>query len=84
MRRKQFTFYESFFEGIEKLPTKKEKLQAYEIICDYALYGKLPELEATKPSVLAVFSLCQPIFDTARKRAKDRITANNLSPIERE
>ena len=82
MKRKQFTFYESFYKAIENLPTKKEKLQAYEIICDYALYGKLPEPEDAKPSVLAVFSLCQPVFDTARKRAAKCTTENNLSPPE--
>jgi hypothetical protein len=37
MERKQFTFYRSFWESIEKLPTNKEKLQAYQLICDYAL-----------------------------------------------
>ena len=62
--------------------TNKEKLQAYETICDYALYEKLPDPEALKPSVLAVFSVCQPIFDTARTRARKLLTNNNLSQQE--
>ncbi len=82
MRRKQFTFYESFYQSIDSLPTKKEKLQAYITICDYALNGQLPNPEVTKPSVLAVFSVCQPILDTARKRAMKRLTDNNLSQLE--
>ena len=78
MRRQQFTFYESFYQSIESLPTKKEKLQAYDTICEYALNGQLPNPEALKPSVLAVFSICQPILDTARRRAHKRLTDNNL------
>lgn len=78
MRRKQFTFYESFYQSIESLPTKKEKMQAYIAICDYALYGQLPKPEEIKPSVLAVFSVCQPILDTARARALKRLCDNNL------
>ena len=78
MRRKQFTFHESFYQSIERLPTKKEKLQAYIAICDYALNGQLPNPEETKPSVLAVFSICQPVLDTARARACKRLSANKL------
>ena len=37
MPRKQFTFYRSFWETIQNLPTNKEKLQAFEMLCDYAL-----------------------------------------------
>ena len=70
MKRKQFTFYLSFHETVQNFSTKSEKLQAYETLCDYALYGKAPELEELKPSVLALFSMAQPVLDTARRRAK--------------
>ena len=78
MKREQFTFYKSFYESIERLPTKKEKLQAYIAISDYALNGQLPDPKEIKPSVLAVFSICQPILETARARACKRLTDNNL------
>ena len=70
MERKQFTFYRSFFEGIEKLRTKKEKADAYDIICNYALFGTEPDLKGKSPLVATVFSFAKPILDTARKRAE--------------
>ena len=68
MERKQFT-YKSFYESIEKLPTNKEKLQAYQLICDYALTQKEPDLESKKPGAATVFRISRPIMDTAHKRA---------------
>jgi hypothetical protein len=54
MERKQFTFYRSFYESIQKLPTNKEKLQAYDLICGYALNQTAPELESKKPCAAMV------------------------------
>ena len=82
MTRKQFTFYRSFYESIQQLPTKKEKLQAYEMICNYALNEELPEEETLKASTLAIFSLCQPILNRARQRAKRALTRDSLSQQE--
>lgn len=70
MERKQFTFYKSFYESIEKLPTNKEKLQAYQLICDYALTQKEPDLETVKQGAATVFRIARPILDTAHRRAK--------------
>jgi hypothetical protein len=71
MKRKQFTFYQSFHETIQNFKTKSEKLQAYETLCDYALYGKVPDAKEQKPSVTALFSMAQPVLDTARRRSKN-------------
>ena len=79
MERNQFTFYRSFYESIESLRTDKEKLQAYQAICQYAIYEKLPEAEGTKPSTWAVFSISKPILDTARRRSRNLKSGNNLS-----
>ena len=57
------------YESIEKLPTNKEKLQAYQLICDYALTQKEPDLEAVKQGAATVFRISRPILDTAHKRA---------------
>jgi len=84
MTRKQFTFYRSFYESIQQLPTKKEKLMAYEMICKYALDGKLPEMETQKSSTLAIFSLCQPILNRARKRSKQILERSTLAQQEKE
>lgn len=70
MERKQFTFYQSFFENIEALQTNKEKLQAYQLICDYALHGIEPDLSTKKPCSAAVFRVARPILDTAHRRAE--------------
>ena len=69
MERKQFTFYKSFYESIEILPTNKEKLQAYQLICDYALTQREPDLEGVKQGAATVFRISRPILDTAHKRA---------------
>ena len=84
MRRKQFTFYQSFHESIQDLKTKTEKLAAYEIICNYALYGWTPDLTKIKSSVAMVFKLTQPVLATARQRAlygRCVSTENNLDAV---
>ena len=84
MERKQFTFYRSFFEGVEKLRTKKEKAQAYEIICNYALNGVAPDLDGVSPYVATIFDFAKPVLDTALKRSErltNRKNAEKLSDM---
>ena len=82
MKRKQFTFYRSFYESIQNLKTNKEKLQAYEMICKYALDGELPETETGKSATLAVFSVCRPILNRSRQRAFRTLQEATLSQQE--
>ena len=70
MARNQFTFYRSFWESIEKLETNKEKLQAYQLLCSYALEKTQPDLSAVKPCAATVFRIAKPVLDTAYKRAE--------------
>ena len=70
MERNQFTFYNSFYRSIENLRSNKEKLQAYQMICNYALTGKEPDPDAIKPGVATIFAVVRPILDTAMKRSK--------------
>ena len=81
MRRNQFTFYRSFWESIEKLPTNKEKLQAYQMLCGYALEKTEPDLDAAKPSAAAVFRICRPILETAHQRAERMLRQNDARTI---
>lgn len=81
MKRKQFTFYRSFWEAIENLPTNKEKLQAYQILCDYALNQNEPDLNGKKPSAATVFQIAKPILQRAHERAQKMFTANELSQM---
>ena len=78
MKRKQFTFYRSFYESIQKLKTNKEKLQAYELICGYGLNQTEPELESQKPCAAMIFTVCQPVLDAAHKRAEQAQLLNNV------
>ena len=82
MERKQFTFYRSFHESIQNLKTNKEKLQAYEMLCEYALNGKLPEPEEQKSTVLAIFSVCRPILNRARQRSLRALQEASLAQQE--
>lgn len=82
MERKQFTFYRSFWESIQELPTKREKLLAYEVLCAYALEEKEPQFDGKNPSVTAIFRSIRPILDRAHQRARQAkrlSTVNTLS-----
>ena len=81
MYRKQFTFYRSFWEAIGKLTTNKEKLQAYEAICAYALNGTEPDEKAIKPAAATVFCVTRPILETALKRSRSVTSAYKLPKI---
>ncbi len=81
MERKQFTFYRSFWEAIENLQTNKEKLQAYQMLCDYALNQNEPEIHSKKPSAATVFQIARPILDRAHDRAKKMFTVNSCEKI---
>ena len=77
--RKQFTFYRSFRDCAKNLPTKKEKLEFFEILCDYALDGIEPELRMKKPSVATVFCAIKPMLDRSHARSKAALSAHNPS-----
>lgn len=76
MQRNQFTFYSSFWEAIEKLPTNKEKLQAFQMLCDYALNQTEPELNGKSSSAATVFRMARPILERAHRRAETMRTVN--------
>lgn len=77
MHRKQFTFYRSFWESIRNLQTNKEKLQAFELLCSFALDFEEPDLHAVKPGAATVFTLARPVLETARVRAMQAMAVND-------
>ncbi len=79
MERKQFTFYQSFYESIQCLKTNKEKLQAYDMLCRFALFGEAPDEKETKDGVLAIFSMSRPILNRARQRSFAALQKASLS-----
>ncbi len=79
--RKQFTFYRSYWETIQKLPTNKEKLQAFEILADYALNENEPDLSDKKATVTAIFLSVKPQLERAHSRSKAILTHDNMVSI---
>lgn len=69
MNRKQFTFYESFFLAISRIRNKEDRADAYDSICQYALYGTEPDLESMPDTVAIAFELSKPNMDSSRKKA---------------
>lgn len=69
MHRTQFTFYESFSKALRRIRKKSDRADAYDAICDYALYGIEPDLETLPPPVAIAFDLIRPNLDTARRKA---------------
>ena len=65
MERGQFTFFRSYWEALQTLP-KKERLAAYEAICDYALNGTEQEMTG---SAATAFILIKPTLESGRKKA---------------
>ena len=76
--RKQFTFYRSFWECAEKLPTNKEKLEFFQMLCQYALNEIEPDLNTKKPSAATLFLAVKPTLERAHKQSKAAVTVNNL------
>lgn len=65
MKRKQFTFYASYYDAVRELP-KKDRSAVILAICAYALDEEEPNLTGTAK---AVFTLIKPTLDTARRKA---------------
>lgn len=64
--RKQFTFYRSYYEAVERL-NKRDRLAALDAILGYALDGVEP-VDLT-PVQFAVFHLVRPTLDAGRRKA---------------
>ena len=73
-KRKQFTFYWSFYDALADLPPEQAK-EGLWIIVTYALTGRLPEVEM-EPAIGVAFKLIRPVLDTARGKS-DAIIASN-------
>ena len=67
-KRKQFTFYGSFYDALVKLPQKQAQKMAW-VIITYALTGKTPE-EELEPAEDVAFTLIKPVLDSARKKSQ--------------
>ena len=83
IERKQFTFYESFFSAISRIKDNSERAATYDAICAYALYGRLPDLDALPVASAIAFELIKPTLDSSRKKAKSGQLGGSKKPGER-
>ena len=70
MERTQFTFYESFLKAVSRIKKKADRCDAYDAICNYAMYGIVPDLDKLPDSVAIAFELSKPNLDASRRKAK--------------
>lgn len=70
MERSQFTFYDSFFRAIKRIKSKSARCDAYDALCEYALYGKEPNLDSMPDSAAIAFELSKPNLDASRRKAE--------------
>jgi len=64
-----FVFYYSFADMISKIPDREIRLQAYEMLFEYAMFGTEPQIEHW--AVDMVFSAIKPQIDANNKRRKN-------------
>ena len=69
MKRKQFTFYYSFFDVISCIEDPVERVEAYDVLCRYALLGQKPDFEQLSRDAKMAIKAFMPILDVARKKA---------------
>ena len=69
MERKQFTFYYSFYDVIQCIKSKEQRVEAYDAICAYALLGQLPDMDRLGMGAKMVMKICIPILSAANKKS---------------
>ena len=69
MSRTQFTFYESFYNALIRIRKGADRAKAYDVIAEYALFGKEPNLDSLPDSVAIAFAVAKPVLDTARRKS---------------
>ena len=67
MERESFVFYKSFYTAANNL-TPEDKAVLFDAICEYGLYGKVPELQG---ALAGMFELLKPQLDKNNQRYKN-------------
>lgn len=70
MSRSQFTFYESFARALSRIKKKSDRADAYDAICNYALYGTEPDMDKLPDSAAIAFDLIRPTLDASKRKAE--------------
>ena len=75
-KRKQFTFYESFYGSLLEMPLE-EALPTLWVIVTYGLYGRKPRIPLSPPGRVA-FKMAKPVLDSARKKSQGAVKGNKM------
>lgn len=70
MDRTQFTFYESFYKAAKRIKDPSARAEVYDAICEYALYGNDPDIDALSEMAAIAFELIKPNLDASRKKSE--------------
>jgi hypothetical protein len=70
IERNQFTFYKSFYDSIQKIKKASDRAKAYDAICEFALYEKMPDVDSLPDTVSIVFTMVLPNLEASRKKAE--------------
>ena len=70
MGRNQFTFYASFASALGRIKKKSDRADAYDAICNYALFEIEPDLDKLPDSAAIAFDLIRPTLDSSRRKAE--------------
>ena len=70
MGRSQFTFYASFASALSRIRKKADRADAYDAICNYALFGSEPDINKLPDSAAIAFELIRPTLDASRRKAE--------------
>lgn len=68
IQRKQFTFYDSFYQAAKKISKAVDREKFLMAIIEYALFGK--ETEKLPESCCAAFSIVKPVLESSRRKAE--------------
>ena len=79
MKRKQFTFYYSFFDVISCMEDPVERAQTYDVLCRYALLGQKPDFESLSREAKMAVKAFMPVLDAARKKAVGGANGGRIS-----
>ena len=82
MERTQFTFYDSFFRAISRIKSKAARCDAYDALCQYALSGSEPDMDAMPDSAAIAFELIKPNLDASRRKAQSGSTGGKSKQTE--
>lgn len=77
IQRKQFTFYDSFYQAAKKISKSVDREKFLVAIIEYALFGKEPE--KLPESCCAAFSIVKPVLDNSRKKAENGLKGGSAS-----